>query len=52
MSSAKTLGGYLERMWAKKTIDKLLEDSKYGLGTSEEKQKLKDKALDLSLKVG
>ncbi len=44
------MGGFIERMWAYKTIRKLLKDSKL-VDSKEERDKKKDRALELSLKV-
>ncbi len=47
---SRTVGGFIERMWAYKTIKKLLKDSKL-VDSKEERDKKKDRALELSLKV-
>ena len=45
------LGGEIERTWAYLTIKKLLDKAKYDAVSSAEAQKMKDEALQLSLKV-
>lgn len=45
------IGGQIERAWAYLTIKKLLDKAKYDAVSSSEAQKLKDEALELSLKV-
>jgi hypothetical protein len=50
--SARSIGGYIERMWAYRSIEKMLDTAKYGGVSQTEATSLKDKALKLSLKVG
>ena len=44
-----TLGGYVQRMWAYRTIKKMLNERKYGQLSTKEKDGLKEKALAMSL---
>uniref|UniRef100_A0A914UM77 TIL domain-containing protein n=1 Tax=Plectus sambesii TaxID=2011161 RepID=A0A914UM77_9BILA len=47
---ADSLGGFVERMWAYKTIKQLLKNADSRADTEAKKKELKDKALALSLK--
>lgn len=47
----QTIGGFVERTWSYLTIKKLLEDADFGTENEAEAKALRDKALQLSLKV-
>jgi hypothetical protein len=48
----RSIGGYIERMWAYKSIKKMLDKAKYGGVDDTTSKKLNADALKLSLKVG
>ncbi len=46
-----TIGGFIERTWAYMTVKKLIDQYKYDAQNRTHEQQLKDRALELSLKV-
>jgi hypothetical protein len=51
VGETNTIGGFIERMWAYMTIQKLLNDAQSGLLSDSDKQDKQQQALQLSLKV-
>jgi hypothetical protein len=45
------MGDYLERMWAYRTIERLLETSKYGNVSAAAAKSIQNQALSMCLKV-